>query len=158
MVSCDDISTFSFFSYDYKNICLNAILILLFFLSFHYSPEQNSVKWQTLFWISHFFWQLKKSSNQKHYNFVYNYTVCFFIVLKLVESKINSACHPSLSIHKTCSRKKKINYISGRRKTTRLPSKHLYVMSQLRDVDVINLSQSMSTMIGLLRKKFGFFR
>ena len=60
-----------------------------------------------------FIWQLKKSSNQKHYNikllfiFVYNYTapVCFFIVLKLVELNINSACHPSLSLHKKCSRK-----------------------------------------------------
>ena len=39
------------------------------FLPFISLPKQNSVWWQTLFWISYFIWQSKKKSfNQKHYN------------------------------------------------------------------------------------------
>ena len=113
----------------YQNTSSDAILILIFFLTFYYSPEQNSVWWQALFWISHFFLTVEKiiqSKTLSHKAFVYFSlqlygTGVFFIVLKLVELEINLACHPSLSIHKTCSRKI-INDISGRKKTTELPS------------------------------------
>ena len=63
---------------------MDTILILLSFLSFHYSQKQNSVWCQSLIWISHFIWYLKESFNQKHYNikkqlfiFVYNLYIVF---------------------------------------------------------------------------------
>ena len=120
---------------------LDTILILLFFLSFHYSPEQKFSMVTNSVLNFPLFWQLKKSFNQKHnikllFIFVYNNTapVCFLLWIWL---KINSAFHPSLSIYKTCSRK--TSHISGRRKTTGLPSR-------LPDVCVITYQENNITL------------
>ena len=82
----------------YYMASLDTILTLLFFLSFHYSPKQNSVWWLAPFWISHFFWQLK---NHPIKNIV-RWSYCLFLftihtapMFFFCYAKMNSACQPS---------------------------------------------------------------
>ena len=75
-------------SFTNRMISLDTILILLFFLSFISVQSKIQYGDKLCFEFPTFFWRLKKSSNQKHYNnikllfiFGYNFTamVSFFI-------------------------------------------------------------------------------